>query len=58
MRIPLVGKGKSKLSPPKTASGDNYGLGMKAKVGKMRGSSVGYRPVSKLKLAKPPKSTV
>lgn len=52
------GKKPSHLAPPSTASGDNYGLGVKAKIGKMRGDSVGYRPVSKKMLGKPPKSTV
>lgn len=56
--VPGVGKGVKHLAGPKTASGDNYGLGVKAKVGKMRGDSVGYRPVSKKMLGKPPKSTV
>lgn len=36
--------------------GDNYGTGIKAKVGKMRGDSVGINPVSKKQLGKPPKS--
>lgn len=56
--VPLVGKGKSKLVGDKTASGDNYGTGYKAKVGKVRSSTVGYIPVSKKKLSKPPKSVV
>lgn len=43
---------------PKMVAGDNYGLGYKAKIGKMRSDSVGYRPVSKKKLEKPPRSTV
>ena len=45
-------------SDAKAAAGDNYGLGYKAKVGKMRGDSVGYRPVSKKQLRTPPRNTV
>ena len=53
-------KKKRNLSPsgPLPGAGDNYGLGYKAKMGKMQSDSVGYRPVSKEKLEKPPKSTV
>ena len=53
-------KKKRKLSPtgPLPGAGDNYGMGSKNKMGKMRGDSVGYVPVSKEKLQKPPKSTV
>ncbi len=48
---------KSKSIPgPKMAAGDNYGIGYKAKVGKIRGDTVGYIPVSKKKLKIPPKS--
>lgn len=36
--------------------GDFYGSGVKAPMGKMRGDSVGYRPVSKKELGKPPKT--
>ena len=43
---------------PKMVAGDNYGIGYKAKIGRMRGDSVGYRPVSKKQLAKPPRSVV
>lgn len=45
-------------SPTKYGMGDHYGTGFKAPVGKMRSDSVGYRPVSKAKLGKPPKSVV
>ena len=58
MKVAGVGIGKNKLTVPQTAAGDNYGLGVKAKIGKMRGDSVGYRPVSKKMLSKPPRSTV
>lgn len=56
--VPMVGKGKSKLVPGKTASGDNYGIGLKAKVGKLRGDTVGYIPATKKQLRTPPKSVV
>lgn len=58
MIVPGVGKGKPELVSDATASGVNYGTGYKAKIGRMRGDSVGYRPVSKALLSKPPKSTV
>ncbi len=51
----------TKASNPRTAqlgAGDNYGLGYKAKVGKIRGDTVGYIPVSAKGLKMPPKSTV
>ena len=53
-------KKKRKLSPtgPLPGAGDNYGMGSRAKIGKIRGDTVGYMPVSKEKMAKPPKSTV
>lgn len=38
--------------------GDNYGIGYKAKIGKIRGDTVGYIPVSKKQLKTPPKSVV
>lgn len=37
-------------------SGDFYGSGVKAKVGRMRGYSVGINPVPKAKLRKPSKA--
>lgn len=40
------------------AAGDNYGLGFKQPVGKMRGGSVGDNPVPMKKLASPPSSVV
>lgn len=43
-------------SPTKFGMGDHYGTGFKAPVGKMRDSSVGFRPVSKEELGTPPKS--
>lgn len=41
---------------PKGGCGDYYGTGFKAKVGQMRGDSVGYRPVSQQQMDTPPKS--
>ncbi len=35
-----------------------YGQGMKNPIGKMRGDSIGYRPVSRKQLGTPPKSVV
>ena len=50
-------KSKPKAIPgPKMAAGDIYGIGYKAKVGKIRGNTVGYIPVSKKQLGTPPKS--
>lgn len=39
-------------------AGDYYGTGVKNPMGKMRDSSVGFRPVSKKQLETPPKSVV
>lgn len=47
-----------KVSGPSGACGDYYGTGFKAKIGKMRDSSVGYRPVTRKQLGTPPKSVV
>lgn len=38
--------------------GDYYGTGIKNSQGRMRGDSVGYRPVSRKQLGTPPKSVV
>ena len=46
------------IKNPKLGAGDNYGMGYKAKIGKVRGSTVGFIPVSSQKLGKPPKSVV
>lgn len=40
----------------KFGMGDHYGTGVKAPVGRMRSDSVGFRPVTKKELKKPPKS--
>jgi hypothetical protein len=41
---------------PSAAAGDYYGTGFKAKVGGIRDSTVGYRPVNKKQMGTPPKS--
>ena len=41
---------------PAAAAGDYYGTGFKNKVGRLRDSTVGYRPVTKSQMGKPPKS--
>lgn len=63
---PVVGKmtnrGRARRNmadrEPKVAAGDNYGLGFKQPIGQMRGTSVGYVPVSLKKLKEPPTSVV
>jgi hypothetical protein len=45
-------------SPTKYGMGDYYGTGFKAPVGRVRDGTVGFIPVSKSKLGKPPKSVV
>jgi hypothetical protein len=51
-------KSRNIKTGPKMGCGDNYGMGSKAKIGKVRDSTVGYVPVSKEKLARPPRSVV
>lgn len=36
--------------------GDYYGTGFKNKIGKLRSDTVGYSPVSRQQMGKPPKS--
>jgi hypothetical protein len=43
---------------PSAAAGDYYGTGFKAKIGRLRGSTVGYRPVTREQMGTPPKSVV
>ncbi len=38
--------------------GNNYGLGMKNKMGRMRGDSIGYIPASPKQLGTPPRQVV
>lgn len=45
-------------SPTKYGMGDYYGTAMKAPVGKMRDSSIGYIPVTKKQLKTPPRGVV
>jgi len=49
---------QSKTAPKtkRSVSGDYYGSGVKAKVGRMRGYSIGINPVPKKKLKTPPKA--
>lgn len=49
-------KGEAHTAPTPYGMGDYYGTGLKAPLGKMRGSTVGYRPVSRGKLGEAPKS--
>ncbi len=42
-------------SPSKIGMGDNYGAGLKNKVGKMREDSMGNSPVPQKKTVKPPR---
>lgn len=58
MTLPLSGKELYNSKGPKPAAGDNYGIGVKAKIGKIRGSTVGYIPVSKKKMRSPPREVV
>ena len=43
-------------SPSKFGMGDYYGTGIRQKIGRMREDSVGYKPVSKEKMKRPPMS--
>lgn len=45
----------SHTSNSQMGMGDNYGTGIKNKVGKMRDSSMGYNVLSPKKLGTPPK---
>lgn len=42
-------------APTKYGMGDYYGTGYKAKLGRLRGSSVGFTPASPKQLGIPPK---
>lgn len=58
---PAVKDGKVKnqaFSAPKMGCGDYYGTGVKNPMGRMRDSSIGYRPVSRKQMGTPPKSVV
>ncbi len=45
-------------SDTKFGMGDYYGTGVKAKIGKVRDSTVGYTPVTPKQLKTPPRSLV
>lgn len=47
---------ESHTADTKYGMGNYYGTGYKAPVGKVRDTSVGFRPVSREQLGKPPKS--
>jgi hypothetical protein len=51
-----VKKVEAHTSPTKYGMGNYYGRALKNPMGKMRDSSVGFRPVSKEILQKPPKA--
>ncbi len=54
-------KSKTKFSHEssnKVGMGDNYGTGIKNKIGKVRDNTVGMTNLSKKKLGTPPKSVV
>lgn len=57
----VLGGTKTKMkeahtSPQKTGMGNYYGTGFKSKIGKVRDSTVGYRPVSREQMGTSPKS--
>jgi hypothetical protein len=51
-------KVEAHTAPMKFGMGSYYGRAMKNPFGRMRDSSVGFRPVTKKQLGKPPKSVV
>lgn len=53
-----VKNAEAHTSHTKYGMGDYYGTGLKAPIGRVRDSTVGYVPVSKKKMGKPPKSVV
>lgn len=53
-----VAKYEAHTAKTKFGMGDNYGSGVKQKMGKMRSDSVGMRPVTKKQLGTQPKSVV
>lgn len=46
----------SHTSPSKHGMGDHYGTGERAKIGKLRGPTVGFESLSPSKLKVPPKA--
>jgi len=59
-KVNSFGKATKQAHTANTAygMGDHYGTGFKNPIGRMRGDSVGYRPVTKSQLGTPPKSVV
>lgn len=47
---------QSHSSNKKFGMGDHYGTGVKNKSAKIKSDSVGYIPISKIKMKKPPKA--
>jgi hypothetical protein len=47
---------ESHTAPTKFGMGDFYGTGVKQKVGRLRGDTVGFREVEPSKMKKPPRS--
>ena len=43
-------------APTKYGMGDYYGTGQKNPIGRVRDATVGFRPVNRKQMAKPPKS--
>ena len=50
------GSPEAHTSKSKVPFGDNYGTGIRQKIGRMRGDTVGYRPASKKQMGTPPRS--
>lgn len=53
---PYKANKQAHVANTKYGMGDNYGQAIKAKVGRMRGDSVGFIPVSKKGIKTPPRS--
>ena len=49
---------EAKTDHTKYGMGNFYGTGVKNPIGRMRSSSVGYRPVSRAQLGRPPRQVV
>jgi hypothetical protein len=53
---PYKSNKQAHVANTKYGMGDHYGQGIKAKVGRMRGDSVGYVPMNKKQIKTPPRS--
>lgn len=53
---PYKANKQAHVANTKYGMGDNYGQGIKAKIGRMRDSSVGFVPMNKKQMKTPPKS--